>query len=168
MNRHQDNLSIYMANPLSTVCQLVIQEKAAKYVKQEAMAAIKFTDRHILLPSDRDGYMHLYLYTLGGQLKRQVTSGKFEVTDVYGYDEATGDVYYAANTLGPQDKQVYVTHQNGKTERLTAKEGHNNATFSKNYKYFINSWSDKDTPRRIYPQQQLRQAARHADRQQGA
>lgn len=146
MNRHQDNLSIYMANPLSTVCQLVIQEKVDKYVKQEAMAAIKFTDRHILLPSDRDGYMHLYLYTLGGQLRRQVTSGKFEVTDVYGYDEATGDVYYAANTLGPQDKQVYVTHQNGKTERLTAKEGHNNATFSKNYKYFINSWSDKDTP----------------------
>ena len=120
MNRHQDNLSIYMANPLSTVCQLVIQEKVDKYVKQEAMAAIKFTDRHILLPSDRDGYMHLYLYTLGGQLRRQVTSGKFEVTDVYGYDEATGDVYYAANTLGPQDKQVYVTHQNGKTERLTA------------------------------------------------
>ena len=146
MNRHQDNLSIYMANPLSTVCQLVIQEKVDKYVKQEAMAAIKFTDRHILLPSDRDGYMHLYLYTLGGQLRRQMTSGKFEVTDVYGYDEATGDVYYAANTLGPQDKQVYVTHQNGKTERLTAKEGHNNATFSKNYKYFINSWSDKDTP----------------------
>ncbi len=146
LNRHQDNLSIYMANPLSTVCQLVIQDKVDKYFKEEAMANIKITDRHILMPSDRDGYMHLYLYTLGGQLKRRVTSGNYEVTDVYGYDEATGDVYYAANELGPQDKQVYVAHQNGKTERLTAREGYNSATFSAGYKYFINTWSDINTP----------------------
>lgn len=146
MNRHQDNLSIYMANPLSTVCQLVIQDKVDKYFKEEAMANIKITDRHILMPSDRDGYMHLYLYTLGGQLKRRVTRGNYEVTDVYGYDEATGDVYYAANELGPQDKQVYVAHQNGKTERLTAREGYNSATFSAGYKYFINTWSDINTP----------------------
>lgn len=146
LNRHQDNLSIYMANPLSTVCQLVIQDKVDKYFKEEAMANIKITDRHILMPSDRDGYMHLYLYTLGGQLKRRVTRGNYEVTDVYGYDEATGDVYYAANELGPQDKQVYVAHQNGKTERLTAREGYNSATFSSRYKYFINTWSDINTP----------------------
>lgn len=146
LNRHQDNLSIYMANPLSTVCQLVIQDKVDKYFKEEAMANIKITDRHILIPSDRDGYMHLYLYTLGGQLKRRVTRGNYEVTDVYGYDEATGDVYYAANELGPQDKQVYVAHQNGKTERLTAREGYNSATFSAGYKYFINTWSDINTP----------------------
>ncbi len=146
LNRYQDNLSIYMANPLSTVCQLVIQDKVDKYFKEEAMANIKITDRHILMPSDRDGYMHLYLYTLGGQLKRRVTRGNYEVTDVYGYDEATGDVYYAANELGPQDKQVYVAHQNGKTERLTAREGYNSATFSAGYKYFINTWSDINTP----------------------
>ena len=146
LNRHQDNLSIYMANPLSTVCQLVIQDKVDKYFKEEAMANIKITDRHILMPSDRDGYMHLYLYTLGGQLKRRVTRGNYEVTDVYGYDEATGDVYYAANELGPQDKQVYVAHQNGKTERLTAREGYNSATFSAGYQYFINTWSDINTP----------------------
>lgn len=146
LNRHQDNLSIYMANPLSTVCQLVIQDKVDKYFKEEAMANIKITDRHILMPSDRDGYMHLYLYTLGGQLKRRVTRGNYEVTDVYGYDEATGDVYYAANELGPQDKQVYVAHQNGKTERLTAREGYNSATFSAGYKYFINTWSDINSP----------------------
>lgn len=146
MNRHQDNMSIYMVNPLSTVCQLVIQEKVDKYVKQEAMSAVKISGNNILLPSDRDGYMHLYLYTLGGQLKRRVTSGKFEVTDVYGYDASTGDVYYAANELGPQDKQVYVSHQNGKTERLTSKKGYNNAIFSADYKYFINTWSNIDNP----------------------
>lgn len=145
-NRHQDNLSIYMANPLTTVSQLVIQEKANKYVRENVVQQIKITDRHILLPSDRDGYTHLYLYTLGGQLKRKIGDGQFEVTDVYGYDEATGDVYYAANKKGPQNQEVYVTHANGKTDCLTDKTGMNSAIFSADYKHFINIWSDLDHP----------------------
>lgn len=146
MNRHQDQLSIYMANPLSTVCQLAIQEKIDKYIREEAMASIKITDKHILLPSDRDGYMDLYLYTLGGQQVRRAVNGKFEVADVYGYDEATGDIYYSAHADGPTDKQVFVSHRNGKTERLTDKAGWNNAVFSSDFKYFINTWSDMNTP----------------------
>ena len=146
MNRHQDILSVYMANPLSTVCQLVIQEKVDKYVKQEAMSSIKITDRHILVPSDRDGFMNLYLYSLNGQLVRRVVNGKYEVSDVYGLDESTGDVYYAANANGPTDKQVFVAHENGKTECLTDKAGWNDAVFSSNFKYFINIWSDLNNP----------------------
>lgn len=146
MNRHQDQLNIYMANPLTTVCQLALQEKADKYIRGGVLDDIKITQNYILIPSDRDGYTHLYLYSIGGQQKRQIVADKYEVTDVYGVDDATGDVYYAANQLGPQDKQVYVSHQNGKIERLTSKEGWNTAVFSSNYKYFINTWSDINTP----------------------
>ena len=146
MNRHQDQLTIYMANPLSTVCQLVVQEKVDKYIKHEAMASIKISDGHILVPSDRSGYMGLYLYTLGGRLVRSVAGGKFEVSDVYGYDERTGDIYYAANPDGPTEKKVYVAHSNGKTECLTDKAGWNSAVFSANFKYFLNAWSDINTP----------------------
>lgn len=146
MNRHQDQLNIYMANPLTTVCQLALQEKVDKYIPEGTLDNIKITQNHILLLSDRDGYAHIYVYTLGGQLKRQVVKEKYEVTDVYGYDETNGDIYYAANQLGPQDNQVYVNHQNGKTERLTAKDGTNSAIFSTNFKYFINTWSDINTP----------------------
>lgn len=146
LNRHQDNLCIYMANPLSTVCKLAIQDKIEKYIKQETIGSILIKGNTILLPSERDGYNHLYLYNLNGQLQRRVTSGKYEVRDVYGYDEKTGDVYYSANAIEPQDNQVYVAHKDGKTERLTAKKGYNNAIFSKDYKYFINVWSDINTP----------------------
>ena len=74
LNRHQDELAIYMANPLSTVAQMVLQEKADKYIRFEAMDGIQITDRHILMPSDRDGYNHLDLYTLGGRLERKITN----------------------------------------------------------------------------------------------
>lgn len=146
MNRHQDDMRIYMANPLTTLSKLVVQDKVDKYVKQESMCGVTFTDQHILVPSERDGYNHIYVYTLNGQLKRQVVKGQYEVTDIYGMDDKTGDVYYAANELGPQDKQVYVSHANGKTERLTTKEGQNNATFSRGFRYFINIWSDLNNP----------------------
>ena len=146
MNRHQDDMRIYMANPLTTLSKLVVQDRIDKYVKQESMCAVTFTDQHILVPSERDGYNHIYVYTLNGQLKRQVVKAQYEVTDVYGMDDKTGDVYYAANELGPQDKQVYVSHANGKTERLTAKEGINNAIFSRGFRYFINIWSDLNNP----------------------
>ena len=146
MNRHQDVLRIYMANPLSTVCQLAIEDKVDKYIKEDVLDDVRITDRHILLPSERDGYNHLYLYNLNGQLLRQIVKDKYVVTSVYGYDEQTGDTYFAANPNGPTDQQVMVAHANGKIEPLTHMAGVNKAVFSKNFKYFIHIWSDMDHP----------------------
>ena len=146
LNRHQDVLRIYMANPLSTVCQLAIEDKVDKYVKEETFEEVKITDKHILLPSERDGYNHLYLYNLNGLLLRQIVKDKYVVQRVYGFDEQTGDAYFAANPNGPTDQQVMVAHANGKTEVLSQKAGVNNAVFSSNFKYFINTWSDLNHP----------------------
>lgn len=146
LNRHQDQLRIYMANPLSTVCQLAIEDKVDKYIKEETFEDVKITDKHILLPSERDGYNHLYLYNLNGQLQRQVVKDKYVVQRVYGYDEQTGDTYFAANTDSPLEQHVLVAHANGKTEVLSQKAGVNSAIFSANFKYFINIWSDLNHP----------------------
>ena len=89
LNRHQDCLRIYMMNPLSTVCQLLIEDKTTKYVKEECLEQFVVTDKYILLPSERDGWMHLYLYNLNGQLLRQVEQGDYEVSDVFGVDDQT-------------------------------------------------------------------------------
>lgn len=146
MNRHQDELNIYMANPLSTLCKLVIQEKLDKYIRESSMSQIMISDNFILMPSERSGYTHLYLYNLNGQLKRTVTNGDYEVKEVYGCDEATGDVYYAANVNSATEQQVYVSRANGKTECISSKAGTNSAIFSSNYKYYINIWSDINNP----------------------
>ena len=146
MNRHQDELNVYAANPRSTVCQLLIRESVPKYVKEEVLANMKITDSHILLPSDRDGFMHLYLYDMTGKLQLQIVRDRYDVTRVYGFDEASGNVYYQAAALGPQDRQVYVCTKNGKITRLSDKEGTNNAIFAAHYKYFLNIWSDRNTP----------------------
>lgn len=146
MNRHQDVLNLYGVNPRSTVAQLLLSDRISRYVKEEAIETACIGSDYILLPSDRDGYMHLYLYNSNGQLLRKIGNGNFDITDVYGYDDKTGDVYYQAAALNPQDRQIYVSHKDGKTERLTKNEGWNSAIFSSDLRYFVNCWSDYDTP----------------------
>ena len=146
MNRHQDVLNLYAVNPRTTLSQLLIKEQGDKYVKEEAMEGIAIGQNSILLPSDRDGYMHLYLYNMNGSLIRKIGDGNYDITSIYGYDETTGDVYYQAAGINPHDRQVFVSHKKGKTERLTDTNGWNKAIFSGDYKYFLNTWSDYNTP----------------------
>ena len=146
MNRHQDVLNLYAVNPRTTLSQLLIKEQGDKYVKEEAMEGITIGQNSILLPSDRDGYMHLYLYNMNGSLIRKIGDGNYDITSIYGYDETTGDVYYQASGINSHDRQIFVSHKNGKTERLTDTNGWNKAVFSGDYKYFLNTWSNYNTP----------------------
>ncbi len=146
MNRHQDCLRVYTANPLSTVCQLLIEDKTPKYIKEDCVENMKVTGKYILLPSERDGWMHLYLYNMNGQLLRQVDHGDYEVSEVYGVDDQTGNVYYASHQYGATDQRVFMTQANGKTTCLTNKAGWSSAVFSNNYQSFIHVWSNLNTP----------------------
>lgn len=146
LNRHQDEMHLYAVNPSSTVATLLIKERVPKYVKEEAMKGVIIGENSILLPSDRDGYMKGYLYNMNGQMIRTIGDGPYDITAWYGYDEKTGDVYYQAAALNAHDRQIYVSHKNGKTDRLTEQQGWNVAQFSGDYQYFINTWSDYDHP----------------------
>ncbi len=146
LNRHQDCLRIYMTNPLSTVSQMLIEDKTPKYLKEECIRNFIVTEKYMLLPSERDGWTHLYLYNLNGQLLRQVEQGDYEVSEVYGVDDVTGDVFYASHQYGTTDQRVFVAHANGKRECLSDKAGWSSAIFSRNYKSFIHTWSNLNTP----------------------
>ncbi|MBR3479147.1 MAG: S9 family peptidase [Prevotella sp.] len=162
LNRHQDCLRIYMANPLSTLCKLIVEDKVDKYINENVLAQSIITDNHIVLTSERDGYNHIYLYNLNGQLERSVGDlpqpqriGGGEknlhtiVTNVYGYDELTGDIFFAALNSGPTEQQVFVSHKNGKTDCVTPEGGWSSAIFSKDFKNFICFWSNIDTPPQV-------------------
>lgn len=145
-NRHQDDLKVYSANPRSTVCTLIIEEKEKNYVKEQVLNGIILTPNYLLVQSDRSGYMGLYLYSVMGVLKRSITIPNTDISDVYGIDDATGDVYFQAAAPTPKDRQVFVSHANGKMECLTPRAGQTSAQFSANFKYFLSTWSDADTP----------------------
>ncbi len=146
LNRHQDCLRVYGINPLSTVSQLLIEDKTDKYVKEDCITQMLVSEKYILLPSQRDGWMHFYLYNTNGQLLRQVEKGDYDVSRAYGVDDATGDVFYAAQENKATDQRVYVARANSQKRSITDKAGWNTAVFSANYKYFVHTWSNLNTP----------------------
>ena len=146
MNRHQDDMRLYSVNPFTGASKMLIKESVPKFVKEEVMENSIVGKKYILMPSDRDGYMHLYLYDMNGKLIRQVEKGNYDVTEIYGMDEKVGDVYFQAAMINPHDRQVYVAHKNGKVERLTDAEGSNAANFSGDFRYFVNTWSSYSHP----------------------
>ena len=146
MNRHQDTLKVYSASNATLRCRLLITESVPKYVKEEAMEGITVTSKHILVPSDRDGFMQVYLYDLNGKFLRKMTDARYGVTEVYGYDERSRCLYYQAAGRSPLQREVYVTNDKGKTRLLTPREGWNNAIFSADYAYYIATFSNARTP----------------------
>ena len=146
MNRHQDTLSIYTADAATLACRPLVVETVPRYVKEEAMGAIAFTGKHILIPSDRDGTLQVYLYGYDGQLLQRLTDARYGVTDIYGYDEPTKRLYYQAAGISPMEREVYVADAKGNVRCLTPRRGWNSALFSSDYKYYIATFSDMHTP----------------------
>lgn len=146
LNRHQSQMDVYMANPLSKVCKLVLREKNEKYVRETAYTQMKFYDGHFSLLSERNGFQHLYWYNLGGQLEAQITKGNFEVTDFYGYDARTGSFYYASTQESPLRRAVYKADKQGRVKKLSSSVGTNSAKFSKTMKYYMNVYSSAQQP----------------------
>ena len=155
LNRHQNRMDIYMANPRSTECKLAVREENAKYVPETAYGSLKFYGDHFGYISDRSGYKHIYWYNLNGKLERQVTRGNYDVSAFYGYDAQNGRFYYASHQESPLRTAVYSIDKSGKERKLSTEVGTNNATFSTSMKYFLNIYSSATQP----PVTTLRDAA---------
>lgn len=147
LNRHQSQLDIYLANPRSTECRLIVREQAECYVPEETVTSFRTVPGGFVLTSERSGYKHLYLYDLNGTLRRQLTSGNFEVKAFYGYDAKSGSTFFASNQESPMRRSVYKSDSKGRITRLSTSEGGtNNAIFSTGLRYYMNTWSDLNTP----------------------
>ncbi len=146
LNRHQNRLDLYMADPRSTICRLALRDETDTYIKESTFDNIRFYDGHFTFMSERSGFNHLYWYDLNGNLVKQVTKGEFEVKDFLGYDGKTGTFYYTSNEGSPLRQAVWKTDRQGRKKRLSAREGINTAQFSTDMKYFLNRYTSLDTP----------------------
>ena len=145
-NRHQDRLDFYAANPRSTECKLIVRDQVEKYITEEPYKNLQLFDGGFVLMSERSGFNHLYLYDLNGTLKRPLTKGNFVVTSFYGYNPQTGETFFATDEEGPQYRAVCRADAKGNITKLSQQRGTHQAIFSKNFKYFMNTYSNVTTP----------------------
>lgn len=146
LNRHQDRMDIYMANPRSTEARLAVRDQVKNYIGEGAYNQMLFYEGGFAMCSERDGWNHIYQYDLNGTLRRQVTKGQFTVTDLYGFDPKTNSFYYATTEESPMRRTISKTDAKGKVTRISQQSGANAATFSKSFRYFMNVYSNIDTP----------------------
>lgn len=146
LNRHQNTFSMYYANPKSAVFRLILREENQKYIDPEWLNSIHFTKKGFTYVSEQDGYAHIYFYSPTGVMERRITKGNWDVTRLYGIDEATQTVYYESAEESPLRRAVYRVDAKGNKTKLSTQEGTNTARFSDNFAYFINTNSSLSTP----------------------
>lgn len=146
LNRHQNRFDMHFADPRSTVSKLALRDESPYYINENVFDNIRFYPENFSFLSDKDGHPHLYWYSMGGNLVKQVTKGAFEVKNFLGYDEADDSFYFISNEESPMQQAVYKIDRKGKKTKLSQKVGMNSALFSPTMKYYMNTYSNLDTP----------------------
>ena len=103
---------------------VLLEETSTKYVEP------MFSPLFVRLPdggeglvwaSRKDGWQHLYLHSLEGQLIRQLTMGEWEVTKLVGQD-ARGDILFLSTEASLLEQNLYAVSTEGE-KRVVATSG---------------------------------------------
>ncbi len=147
MNRLQNKLEYLIADRISGNSKVILTEIDKAYVEITDDLMFLANKKDFIITSEKDGFNHIYLYSLDGKLKKQITSGNKEVTSLYGVDEKNGLIYFQMPENSPINRAIYSIGLDGKNKKQLSKEiGNNDAVFSAEYSFFIHSYSTANTP----------------------
>ncbi len=126
-------------------------ETSPKYV--EPLHPIQFlpwNDNLFILQSQKDGYNHLYLYSMKGECIRQLTSGPWVVLDVLGFNETTQSIIIASNERHPLQRNLYAVNvRTGDRTPLDNGVGVHRAMLAPSGQRLYDKWTDPTTPNTI-------------------
>lgn len=149
LNRKQNKVDLLLADASTGKSTVIYSETNRYFISEIGDHTFTFLKdgKHFLVFSEMTGYQHLYLYTLDGKLENPVTSGNYDVDELSGIDELHGIVYYTSTELSSIDRMLYSVKLSGRDKKMiSTRKGNNKAEFSSNCNYFINTWSDANTP----------------------
>jgi dipeptidyl-peptidase-4 len=174
MNRHQNDLEFLLAD-LSKAgnekapAMTIYTEQAKTYIEVNDNLIFLEDGEHFVWNSEKDGWNHIYMYTVGGKEVAQITRGNWEVIEFYGIDQKNQTIFFSAAIESPIETAVYSAsyaaplkryRKSGKPfvpmadmkedlKKLTQNRNSNDAKFSKGCKYFINSETSAEMPAQI-------------------
>ena len=127
------------------------RETSPKYV--EPLHPIQFLpwDNNLfILQSQKDGYNHLYLYSIKGECIKQLTSGPWVVLDVLGFNKQQKSIVFAANKEHPLHRRLYsVSVADGKIAALESVDGVHRGELSPSGNFLVDRFSTPTRPRVI-------------------
>ncbi len=107
--------------------------------------------------SARDGFKHLYLHDYDGRQIQQLTEGPWEITGdrnaraLLHVDDDNGDFYVMTTRATPTERHLYRGNlsKKGVLHRITQDAGWHSIDFADNGTFFVDSFSNGDTPPRF-------------------
>jgi dipeptidyl-peptidase-4 len=147
LNRLQNKLEYLTCNASNGQSKVILTETSTTYVDINDDLTFLPNNKGFVLSSEKDGFNHLYLYDANGKQIRQITKGTWEVTSFYGMDPAAKTLYFQAAMKSPMQREIYSIGIDGKgLKKLSKDVGTNTAVFSAGCAYFINYYSNANTP----------------------
>jgi dipeptidyl-peptidase-4 len=146
-NRIQNQLDFLAYEVASGKSRTVYREVDACWVNVAGDPLFLKDGKRFLWTSERDGFRHLYLYSLDGTAPQQVTKGAWQVTEVEGLDEKAGRIYYRSTEASPLERQLYSIQVDGRDKRrITAGAGTHRIVMSPGASYFLDVYSSLNSP----------------------
>jgi dipeptidyl-peptidase-4 len=169
MNRAQNELELRLLPvPASPAAPLgaprtVLTERSKTWVNHFGAPRFFDSGRRFLWVSERDGWAHVYACDLSGAC-RQVTKGPWIVDAAQSFagrggqiafDPRRGFVYFTATEKDPRERHLYRVRLDGTGfARLTKEAGTHRALVSPDGRFYADTWSDAQTPPRVWVESQ--------------
>jgi dipeptidyl-peptidase 4 len=147
-SRDQKTLDLLRVNPETGASSVLFTETSKTWLNlHENFRALK--DGSILWSSERDGFSHLYLWQAGKWT--QLTSGKWNVREVIGVNEAAGTITFTGNRETPLEQNIYRVPLTGGSIGLLGEAGWwNSAKMNRDASRMIVSRSNPVQPDQSY------------------
>jgi len=146
-NRIQNELEFLLFQTATGKTSTIFKESDQYWVNIEGKPVFLKNGRQFVWTSERDGYRHVYLYSLDGTAPKQLTKGAWQVTGIAGLDEAASRIYYVSTEVSPLERQLYsVGLAGGASRRVTAGRGTHRVSMSPTGAYFLDVYSNLQSP----------------------
>ena len=150
LNREQNHLKFneYDALINGDFIQTIFEDSDEQYVEPQGPAYfLPDNPDQFIWKAQRDGYYHLYLYTISKKTVKQLTHGDFVITDFNGFSKDGSKIYYRSTEVSPLERHCYMMDiRSGKVTKLTKEHGTHDIVPSGNGKYFLDSYTSTDVP----------------------
>ena len=162
MNRAQNHYSLDAYDPATgNKTATLYTESSDKYVHpMHAITFLPCDKNRFILQSEKDGYNHLYLFDTGGKQIKQLTTGKWIVVDLLGFNAKTKEAIILSTEASPIQNNLYAVNLQTGTRRLldngkgchantTGEGGSHKPALSFSGQWILDSYTEPTVPRNI-------------------
>ena len=149
LNRVQNNLEFLSIDVETGRPAVLFRETDRYWINLSGDVRFLKDGKRLLWTSERDGFRHIYLYSIDGKDVKQLTRGDWEVTAIDGVDEAAGRVFYTSTEPSPLERRLYSVKLDGSGRReLTTEAGTHSVAMGPTGAYFLDTYSSLQSPSR--------------------